>query len=108
MSMDYTSTVIPVILIVWFASKCVRNSLIRLFSDLIKFFFVPMLTLLIALPVGFLLIGPVATFGSTIIAQVVMSIRDFSPLLAGGIVGLTWQYLSYFWFTLGLYSSLYQ
>lgn len=95
MSMDYTSTVIPVILIVWFASKC-EKLFNKIIPDLIKFFFVPMLTLLIALPVGFLLIGPVATFGSTLIAQFVMGIRDFSPLLAGGIVGLTWQILVIF------------
>lgn len=95
MSMDYTSTVIPVILIVWFASKC-EKLFNKVIPDLIKFFFVPMLTLLIALPIGFLLIGPVATFGSTLIAQLVMGIRDFSPLLAGGIVGLTWQILVIF------------
>ena len=94
-SMDYTSTVIPVIFIVYFASKC-EKLFSKFVPDLVKFFFVPMLTLLVALPVGFLLIGPVATFGSKIIAETIISIRNVSPMLAGGLVGLTWQILVIF------------
>ena len=94
-SMDYTSTVIPVIFIVYFASKC-EKLFSKFVPDLVKFFFVPMLTLLVALPVGFLLIGPVATFGSKIIAEIIISIRNVSPMLAGGLVGLTWQILVIF------------
>ena len=94
-SMDYTSTVIPVIFIVYFASKC-EKLFSKFVPDLVKFFFVPMLTLLVALPIGFLLIGPVATFGSKIIAETIISIRNVSPMLAGGLVGLTWPILVIF------------
>lgn len=94
-SMDYTSTVIPVIFIVYFASKC-EKLFSKIVPNLVKFFFVPMLTLLVALPIGFLLIGPVATFGSKIIAETIISIRNVSPMLAGGLVGLTWQILVIF------------
>lgn len=94
-SMDYTSTVIPVIFIVYFASKC-EKLFSKIVPDLVKFFFVPMLTLLVALPIGFLLIGPVATFSSKIIAETIISIRNVSPMLAGGLVGLTWQILVIF------------
>jgi beta-glucoside PTS system EIICBA component len=94
-SMDYTSTVISVIFIVYFASKC-EKLFSKIVPDLVKFFFVPMLTLLVALPIGFLLIGPVATFGSKIIAETIISIRNVSPMLAGGLVGLTWQILVIF------------
>lgn len=94
-SMDYTSTVIPVIFVVYFASR-IEKICNKFVPDLVKFFFVPMLTLLISIPVGFLLIGPIATFGSKLIAETVMAIRDFSPLIAGGIVGLTWQILVIF------------
>lgn len=94
-AMDYTSTVIPVIFVVYFASKC-EKFFSKFIPDLVKFFFVPMLTLLVSIPVGLLLIGPLATFGSTIIATTVIAIRNFSPLLAGAIVGLTWQILVIF------------
>lgn len=94
-SMDYTSTVIPVIFVVYFASHCDR--LFQQFvPDLVKFFFVPMLTLLAALPLGFLLLGPIAVFGSTFIADIILGVRDLSPMLAGALVGLTWQILVIF------------
>ncbi len=94
-SIDYTGTVIPVIFVVYFAAKC-EKFFNKFIPDLVKFFFVPMLTLLVALHVGFIVIGPIATFGSTLISQTVFSIRDFSPLLAGAIVGFTWQILVIF------------
>ena len=93
--MNYTSTVIPVIFVVYFASKC-EKFFNKFIPDLVKFFFVPMLTLIIAIPVGFILIGPIATFGSNLIAEAVMTVRDFSPMIAGAIVGLTWQILVIF------------
>lgn len=94
-SVDYTGTVIPVILAVWFASKC-EKLFNRFIPDLVKFFFVPMLTLAVTLPVSVLFLGPVATFGSTLISEFTLAIRGFSPLLAGAVVGLTWQILVIF------------
>ena len=94
-AVDYTGTVIPVILSVWFASKC-EKLFNRIVPDLVKFFFVPMLTLLITLPITLLLLGPVATFGSTLISEFTLTIRSFSPLVAGAVVGLTWQILVIF------------
>ena len=94
-SVDYTGTVIPVILAVWFAAKC-EKFFNKLIPDLVKFFFVPMLTLLVTLPVSVIFLGPVATFGSTLIAEFTLAVRGFSPLLAGGIVGFTWQILVIF------------
>lgn len=85
----------PVILAVWFASKC-EKLFSKYIPDLVKFFFVPMLTLLVTLPVSVIFLGPVATFGSTLISEYTLAIRSFSPMLAGGIVGLTWQILVIF------------
>lgn len=94
-AIDYTGTVIPVILAVWFASKCERVYN-RLIPDLVKFFFVPMLTMLTVIPVTLLVLGPLATFGSTLISQFTLAVRDISPLLAGALVGATWQILIIF------------
>ncbi|MDM8127414.1 beta-glucoside-specific PTS transporter subunit IIABC [Paraclostridium benzoelyticum] len=94
-SMDYTGTVVPIIFVVYFASKC-EKLFNKFVPDLVKFFFVPMLTLLVTLPVALIVIGPIATFGSTLISEAVLSIRDFSPLLAGAIVGFSWQILVIF------------
>lgn len=94
-SMDYTSTVIPVIFVVYFASKC-EKFFNKIIPDLIKFFFVPMLVLLVSIPVGFLLLGPITIFSSMIISEFVFNIRNISPLIAGAIVGGTWQILVIF------------
>lgn len=94
-SMDYTGTVVPIIFVVYFASKC-EKLFNKFVPDLVKFFFVPMLTLLVTLPVALIVIGPIATFGSILISEAVLSIRDFSPLLAGAIVGFSWQILVIF------------
>ncbi|MEI0477779.1 beta-glucoside-specific PTS transporter subunit IIABC [Brachyspira pulli] len=100
-SMDYTSTVIPVIFIVYFASKC-EKFFNKIIPDLVKFFIVPMLVLLVSLPIGFLIIGPITMFGSMIISQVVFAVRNVSPLIAGTIVGGTWQILVIFGMHWGL------
>ncbi|MGL6107839.1 beta-glucoside-specific PTS transporter subunit IIABC [Romboutsia sp.] len=94
-SIDYTGTVIPIIFVIYFAAKC-EKLFNKFVPDLVKFFFVPMLTMLVALPVALIVIGPIATFGSTLVSQTVFSIREFSPLLAGAIVGFSWQILVIF------------
>ncbi len=94
-SMDYLSTVVPVIFVVYFASR-VERVLNRVVPDVIKFFMVPMLTLLIASVVGLLLIGPVTTFGATAISQAVLWVRNLSPLLAGVLMGGFWQVMVIF------------
>ncbi|MDO5646260.1 MAG: beta-glucoside-specific PTS transporter subunit IIABC [Dermabacter sp.] len=94
-AMDYTSTVIPVIVVVYFASK-IERFFDRIVPSVVKFFFVPMMTILIASIVGLLLIGPVTTFASTAISEAVLALRGVSPLLAGAVVGGTWQILVIF------------
>ncbi|MDO4664036.1 MAG: beta-glucoside-specific PTS transporter subunit IIABC [Erysipelotrichaceae bacterium] len=94
-SVDYTGTVIPVILAVWFAARC-EKFFNRFVPDLVKFFFVPMLTMLVALPAAVLFLGPIATFGSTLISEFTLMLRSFSPMLAGAVVGATWQILVIF------------
>ncbi|MBS6179682.1 beta-glucoside-specific PTS transporter subunit IIABC [[Clostridium] innocuum] len=94
-TMDYTSSVVPVILICFFASKC-QKQLNKLIPETLKFFFVPMFTLFIALLCGFIVIGPIATFASNLIAEGIMNVRNFSPMLAGALVGGFWQELVIF------------
>lgn len=94
-SIDYVGSVLPVIFTVYFASKC-QKFFEKIIPELVRFFFAPMLTLLISLPIAFIVIGPIVTFGSTIISQFVFAIRAFNPTIAGAIVGLTWQILVVF------------
>ena len=94
-SMNYTSTVIPVIFVVYFASKC-EKFFNKFVPDVVKFFLLPMLVIFVSLSVGFIVIGPVTTFASLIVSKIVFTIRDFSPLVSGAIVGACWQILVIF------------
>lgn len=94
-SIDYLSTVVPIIFVIYFASR-VERILDRIIPNTIKFFMVPMLTLLIAAVVGLLLIGPVTTFGSGLITQAILWVRGLSPALAGALIGGLWQVLVIF------------
>lgn len=94
-SMDYTSTVLPIIFIVYLGSKC-QKLFDKIIPDVVKFFISPMLTLVVSLTVGYLLVGPIATYGATMIAEGIISIRSFSPLISGAVVGFFWQILVIF------------
>ncbi|WP_278951024.1 beta-glucoside-specific PTS transporter subunit IIABC [Lactobacillus apis] len=89
-SMNYTSSVIPIIIAVWFASK-VQKVARKIIPDVVKTFLVPFVVLLITVPVTFLVIGPVATWAGNGIAAIVSAIYNFSPILAGVLMGAFWQ-----------------
>lgn len=91
-AMDYTSTVMPVIFICYVASK-LEKAFTKITPDTVKTFFVPMFTLFFSMLLGFLIIGPVVTFAANIVAQGIMAVRNFSPLIAGALVGGFWQLL---------------
>lgn len=100
-SMNYTSSVLPIILMVYVASK-VQKWLDQVIPDVIKFFVVPMITIVVAMTLGFLVIGPVATYASNMIAELIVQARNFSPIIAGALVGFFWQILVIFGLHWGL------
>ncbi|GFH41602.1 PTS beta-glucoside transporter subunit EIIBCA [Lactococcus hodotermopsidis] len=92
---NYASSVIPIIFIVWFASKINRWAK-KIVPELIATFFVPMLTLLITMPVGFLVIGPIISLLTEALSNGFNSIYGFSPIVFGILVGGLWQVLVIF------------
>ena len=86
----YASTVVPIIIAIFLASK-VEKLLKKIVPDVVKTFVVPFFTLLIVVPITFMAIGPVATWGSNLLGDVTLSIYNFSPLLAGLFLGGFWQ-----------------
>lgn len=100
-AMNYTSTVVPVILIALLASK-LEKVFSKIIPDVVKNFIVPMVVLLISLPIGFIVIGPIATYASNIVGNVFLSLFNFSPILCGVLVGLLWQCLVIFGLHWGL------
>ena len=89
-SMNYTSTVIPIILAVWFASV-VEKWCKEWIPTVVKTFLVPFVTLLIVVPLTFLIIGPLATWIGNALAAITSAVYKFSPVLAGILLGGFWQ-----------------
>jgi PTS system beta-glucosides-specific IIC component len=97
----YASTVIPVILAVWVASK-VEGFFKKIIPDVVKTFLVPMLTLMICTPLVFIVVGPVASFLTSLIGWLTTQLYDLSPLVAGLAIGASWQVLVIFGLHWGL------
>ncbi len=91
-SVGYTSSVIPIILIVWIASLLYKF-LNKHLPSMLRSFFTPFLTLLIASPIGFLVIGPIAMFLQGLLTSFMSFIVGLNPGIAGLIIGTFWSLL---------------
>ncbi|WP_462408516.1 beta-glucoside-specific PTS transporter subunit IIABC [Neobacillus sp. Marseille-QA0830] len=88
--MSYASSVIPVILAAYFGSK-VEKFFRKVIPDVVKAFLVPFFTLLVTIPITFLIIGPIATWAGVLLGQVTLWLYNLSPIIAGLFVGGFWQ-----------------
>jgi PTS system beta-glucosides-specific IIC component len=96
----YTSSVIPVLLMVWFGSKVEAWSKTWMPLSL-KMFFVPLLTMLCSIVLGYLIIGPVATLITKLLQgvfELILSIPFVGSALLGLVVGAFWMVLVIFGF----------
>ncbi|MGP4066115.1 beta-glucoside-specific PTS transporter subunit IIABC [Oceanobacillus sp. M65] len=87
--MTYSMSVIPIIVATFFAVKLERF-LAKVIPSVVKMFLVPMFTLLIIIPITFIVIGPIATWASQLLGQTTTSIYDLSPVIAGAFLGGFW------------------
>lgn len=88
--MSYSSSVIPIIIAVYFASK-LEKVLNNMMPKVVRGFFVPFFTLLITIPLTYIVIGPVATWAGLLLGNVMLGIYNFSPIIAGILIGGFWQ-----------------
>ena len=92
---SYLSTVMPSILAIWVASL-IEKFMKKITPDVVKLFVVPFVTLLITVPLTFLVVGPIANLASDGLSAAFTAIMNFSPLLYGVILGAAWQVLVMF------------
>lgn len=91
----YTSSVVPVIFIIAFAAQ-VQKFAKKIIPSVVQTFLVPFLVLLIALPIGFLVIGPVISMLTDLLSSGFEALMDFSPAIYGLLLGFFWQVLVIF------------
>lgn len=98
---NYATSIIPVILAVWVASK-IEKVLLRIVPTIFKSFGVTFIMLLIMIPLTLLVVGPISTWLSQLIGAVSTGIFGFSPMVAGFIIAGFWQILVMFGLHWGL------
>lgn len=91
----YPSSVIPIIGAV-LVSVQIEKFWKKVLPEVIKTFFVPLLTLLIIVPLTYLVIGPIMSILSSLISALFGVLFDFSGILAGVFLGALWQILVIF------------
>jgi PTS system beta-glucosides-specific IIC component len=93
--MSYASTVIPIILSVIVMSQ-LEKVCNRFIHESVKNFLTPLISLVIMLPVTLIVFGPFGVYVGNAIADGLLSAFSFSPLIAGAILGASWQILVIF------------
>lgn len=88
--MSYSSSVIPIIIAAYFGAK-VEKGFKKIIPDVVKTFLVPFLTLLVVVPLTFMVIGPIATWAGQLLGQATLWIYGLSPVIAGLFLGGFWQ-----------------
>ncbi|MGI8487619.1 PTS beta-glucoside transporter subunit IIABC [Pectobacterium sp. S5] len=87
---NYAGSVIPVIFAAWLSSL-VEKYCNKILPSAVKNLFTPFIALAIVVPVAFLVIGPLATWLSHMMANAFLVTYEFAPAVAGGIMGGLWQ-----------------
>jgi len=88
--MTYSSSVIPIILAAYVGAK-IEKWFKKVIPDVVKMFLVPFLTLLVIVPLTFIIIGPIATWAGQLIGEVTLWFYNLSPIIAGLFIGGLWQ-----------------
>ena len=92
---NYSSSVIPIILSTWFLSK-VEKFLEKLIPDVIKSFMISLLSLAVVVPVTYLVVGPIGNYLGLGVASVYSFLYSLNPIVAGVILGGFYQALVVF------------
>lgn len=97
----YTSSVIPVIFVTWFASV-VQKRVQKYISPIVQSILVPFIVLLVSVPLGLIVIGPIVTFAANIVSTIFSQLYLFSPIVCGMLIGFFWQVMVMFGIHWGL------
>ncbi|WP_145326297.1 beta-glucoside-specific PTS transporter subunit IIABC [Paenibacillus xylanexedens] len=87
--MNYTSSVFPAIVAVWFASM-LNGVIEKRIAQGFRYFLAPFIVLLVTVPLTLFIIGPVITYLSNGLADITTAIYNFNPILAGLVLGGPW------------------
>lgn len=85
-SMTYSASVIPILLSIWLLSY-LEPVFDKIFPEAIRNIMTPLLSLIIMVPLTLIVVGPLGNLISQGLAALLASLYEFSPLVAGFILG---------------------
>ncbi len=90
--MNYSSTVVPIILAIW-AYSYLYKFLDKHIPQTLQLVAVPLISLIVMVPLTLIVIGPLGVYGGEVIANAVNWLIERSGLLTGILVGGGWSVL---------------
>lgn len=90
--MNYSSTVIPIILAIWVYSHLFKLLDSKVPEDL-QLVVTPLVSLVVMVPLTMIVIGPIGVYGGEVIAAGVNWLLGVSGMVAGAVVGGGWSVL---------------
>ena len=91
----YGSSVIPIIVTIWFMSL-VEKYCNKIVPKYARYVLVPLLTLIVTVPVMFLVIGPITATLQSWMGAAYSALYNLNPTICGIIMGAAWQVLVVF------------
>jgi PTS system beta-glucosides-specific IIC component len=94
-SNGYFSAIIPIIVAVWLGSRLEKWFKQRIPST-VNSFLTPFFTIIIAVPIALMVVGPVAIWAASLIGVFFTWLQGVSPLVFGALLAASWQLLVIF------------
>ncbi|MEJ7219108.1 PTS transporter subunit EIIC [Staphylococcus gallinarum] len=104
MSVKYTYTIIPAIVMTWFL-KYIEDFVDRITPIVMKNFLKPMLILLIAAPIAIIIVGPFGILIGTGLSQIVFFVHDKYRIFIGGNCGRNMAFISCYRYAPCIYTN---
>ena len=92
---SYTSSVLPIIAIC-FVQAQLEKVLYKYIPKIVSGMLVPLIAVLVLVPVGFLVIGPVTNLVGNILASIITSLINLCPPIAGFLMAALWPVMIIF------------
>lgn len=83
---SYSASVIPILLAIWVLSY-LEPLFDKLFPEAVRNIFTPLLSMMMMVPLTLIVVGPLGNIISSVLAQALATIYNFSPSIAGFILG---------------------
>ena len=92
---SYTSSVLPIIAIC-FVQAQLEKVLYKYIPKIISGMLVPLIAVLVLVPVGFIVIGPITNFVGNTLASIITSLINLCPPIAGFLMAALWPVMIIF------------